>query len=312
MKERLEYDPEESEPLSSAEERLYAILVPELQEARIDTGLFGDLYNKSAIQLDLAMVRRKKTELARASESGKTQKKRGDLFEAILADQIYSSQWLGQNAAYIASSEYDDHVGGVDGVVEFKEESSHSYVALAVDATKSRRHIKEKFDRIRESITLGKLSRIKYFIAPDGRSRGELRKIPRVVIGADERTMRELSELIFEFRSIQRVLKENKELSAEGKKSLRERFLKIRDRLAHHPFQGKIIEEVVAQLGACAKYAEYAGQTKIVAILEHMLAIFKDIQKERPRPAGESFDDDAVYALIIEEARSLEAPGLVR
>ncbi len=55
--------------------------------------------------------------------------------------------------------------------------------------------LKKKFNCIKKEIEEGKLARIKYFVSEHMNIRGELKKVPRLVIGADRETVKELGEL---------------------------------------------------------------------------------------------------------------------
>ena len=70
-------------------------------------------------------------------------------------------------------------------------------MALAIDETFSH-DVDEKFKRIKEEIKRGELTQIKYFISERLNIRGELSKIPRVVIGIDAKQQKEIGELWLE------------------------------------------------------------------------------------------------------------------
>ncbi|MBI4094345.1 MAG: hypothetical protein HY436_00900 [Candidatus Liptonbacteria bacterium] len=188
--------PYEPPRLEEAEEKLFHLIVPELRAHAIQPESFHD-YREETTRRDMAHV--EKLERTFKDESASDPEyaigvKRGELFEAIIATQIEESNWMGETAEITVPARYDDIVNGVDLIVGFTEEETHSHLGLAVDATESVRGVDRKFLKIKESIENGTLSLIKYFDSEY--FHGTLRQVPRVVIGADRSTTKEVTDLL--------------------------------------------------------------------------------------------------------------------
>ena len=180
--------------------------------------------------------------------------KLGEIFEAIIFEQIELSNWLGENANTIQPSDYDDIINKVDCIVEIEESpTSTSHLALAMDVTISG-HFGDKFAHIKKSIDTGELTKIKYFATDAGNFKGEKSLIPSVVIAVDRPTL---------FSMI-------KAWTQKDQKAL-----------AEHPAQVKILEEIRIQLSAFAKYAESVGKPRLVEVYQHSLAIVEKIITEK-------------------------------
>ncbi len=121
-------------------------------------------------------------------------KRISDIFEAMLADQIKSNNWFGGNTELIASSEYDDYVNHIDGVLHFKVPGSSDYIALGADVTFSKASIQEKIGHIKKRIVDGRLSKVKYFELPDKSFKGELSEVPYIILGADAHSVLQMAE----------------------------------------------------------------------------------------------------------------------
>jgi hypothetical protein len=187
------------ERLPEMEEALYEVLVPETKKNAIRIEEFADLYGETAVKEDTRYVKNLETRFEKGPSA-----KFGELFEAIIDSQIEDADLMGPHASVIIPSRFDDVANGVDSIVEFEEEGATSHLALAVDVTKSSEGLKKKFERIRSSIEEGELSRVKYFKSEN--FRGELRNVPRVVIGADHPTVENISNLLLRFIRIKKAL----------------------------------------------------------------------------------------------------------
>jgi hypothetical protein len=193
-----------TERLPEAEEALYKVLVPENEKRAIQLDEFADLYDPEIIKRDKAYVQNLEGKF-NADGTPESSKKFGKLFEAIINNQIENSDLMGPRADVIVPSRFDDIANGVDSIVRFKEEKgATSHLALAIDVTRSRAEIENKFSRIRSSIEDGKLSRIKYFKSKN--FRGELKPVARVVIGADHAVTEDISDLILSFMRMKKTI----------------------------------------------------------------------------------------------------------
>jgi len=286
--------------LSEEEEKLYDLLVPENRTLAINLDDFSDLYGQEVVTRDKKLVAEREAEFQRQAEADPESKnllKRGELFEAIINDQIEQSEWLGEDASVIVPARYDDIENGVDSIVEFEIETGRSHLALAVDVTKSTKQLDKKFDAIKNSIKNGRLSRVKYFRSKD--IRGELKEVPKVVVGADEETMQEVAGLLLIFKTRQ------KHRLAEKA----EEFWITLEALKNHRLQLQITEEIMTQLKAFAKYARKLGKDQIAAKYESALNIMSRVAKEKENEAGDQYaanrlkiNEDSVYKMIIEKA----------
>ncbi len=282
--------------LSEAEERLSPLLLPDIEEHRIQLEEFEGLYDPRMIERDKKEVLRLEDLFekdAKANPEAEVWSKRGKLFEAMVNNQIEESNWLGESAEVIIPSKYDDYINKIDSILEFDAEGTLSHLALAIDVTKSLDEIQKKLSQIKKSIDSGELSTIKYFRSQT--ERGEKTAIPRVVVGADQKTMNELAELLLRFRL------------SRGKNS--EEFKKTRAILEKHPVQLQILLEIRHQLSAFKKYAEETNHSELIPAFDRILdainPIFTDIRSEEDylERIGR-VKEDAVFNLIIEEAKA--------
>ncbi len=219
---------------------------------------FKCLYDERNIQKDLDEVRHLKDHVF---ENG-SDKVAADILEGIIYEQIELADWFGPHAHTLKTSEYDDIKNGVDLVVELNEpERGSSHLALGVDATYGTRTIAKKFERIKRDIERDTLARIKYFESSDGRFKGALSQVPRVVLGVERDTILSLARLWTE--------KKNKELGA-------------------HPIQELLIKQTRSQLVAFREYARKCGSREAERAFEHALALVSEIKRMK---ASESHAD---------------------
>ena len=252
------------------------ILVPETRQNAIQMEEFVDLYGEAAIKKDSLDVKN----LEANFEKGPS-KKFSELFEAIVASQIEDADLMGPNASVIVPSRFDDIMNGVDSIVEFEEERATSHLALAIDVTKGAEGLKKKFDKIRSSIKDGDLSRVKYFKSDN--FRGELRNIPRVVVGADHPTVENISGLLLRFIRMQKSSAENRRVKDQSARAqnLTQELMKVRRELASHPLHGIVLIEIREQLQAFQRYAEQTGQQQVAESYRRVSAVIEDIIRKK-------------------------------
>lgn len=226
----------------------------EIEQYAIKLEDFSDLYGEENISKDKKEVERLEAIFSQDSKEAQQTNKLATVFEAILCEHSELSEWLGPNVFTIKTSRYDDIKNGVDGVAEFHEDnSSASHLALAVDITFSS-DTSKKFERIKNEINSGKLAKIKYFKSEQMKIRGELANVPRVVIGVEARTVKELADLW--------TSKDNRAL---GK----------------HPVQFQILKEIIAELETFKNYANKIGKEKLVKIFNRDLNLVKKIYENK-------------------------------
>lgn len=234
----------------------------------IDMDGFEDLYGKENIERD-------KQKIARYQESFEMTANTAyaEILEGILYEQIELSDWFGKNATTIKTSKFDDIVHGTDLVVEFKDPTLQavSHMALAVDVTFGTMSMEKKFQKIRVEIEKGTLGTIKYFQSESRYMRGELKKVPRVVIGLEKKQVIELS----------RVWNGGQ----------------VKD-LAEHPAQKLFLKEILLELEGFKLYAEQAERPEIVAIYAQEIAKIKPLLSEKGNIRLGSLEGDKVYLAI--------------
>jgi hypothetical protein len=243
-----------------------------LASEAIDIETFVDLYGEDNVARDQTYVERMEREFKRTKTS--EQAEFGELaavFEAIILEQTELNEWLGPDTDTIKTSRYDDIKNGVDSIAEIREtESAASYLALAIDVTFNA-DTRRKLDRIQKEIETGELARVKYFASEHMNIRGELSRMPRVVIGADKETVKELSRLWLE--------RDNKEL-------------------AKHWIQFQIIEEVLMQLKIFRRYARKIGKEDVVEVYDKAITLVEEIFEEKKMSQFDNGIRDKVFASI--------------
>lgn len=221
----------------------------------IDARSFTDLYDRTNIDADLQETERIKKDIeARQDEENLRMKKFATILEAIIHVQAELNEWFGKNANSIRPTEYDDIKNGVDEIIEIRPETeSASHLALAIDVTFGSR-IAEKLKEIKTEIMAGKLTRIKYFKSEETGYRGELNKVPKVVISVHMSTLNELADYW---------------MNRKNKK------------LAEHGVQLQILEEIKMQLEIFDEFAEKQNKPELAAIYKRSLAIINRIIFEK-------------------------------
>lgn len=194
------------------------------------------------------------------------------VFEAIFNDHAELSNWLGPSVFMIKTSRFDDIKNGVDSVAEFQEgEGPASHLALAIDVTTSSYTVREKLEKIKREIECGKLTEVKYFKSEHEKTRGSLSKIPRVIVGADAETIKNLSNLW---------------LSGDNKA------------LASHSVQFQVLEEILLQLRAFSSYAMEVNQPEIAGTYNGMYKIVDSIYEEKVSSVDDTEERDSAFYAI--------------
>ncbi len=246
-------------------------------EERIKLSDFADLYSQNMIKEHDDYVKRKLERIERSDTAEQKETlKYSSAFEAIIHDQIANNGWLGKGVSARRASLYDDFENGVDEIAEFEPTESSpgvNYLALNIDIT-FKNDITSKMEDIRKRIDKGDLGLIKYLLTDH--YRGEMRNIPRVIVGTD---MKNLNGLI--------GLWVNNE----------------KNTLAQHRAKFMILSQIMIQLNDFADYAEKAGQMVIANGYNKVLRIVEDIWDEEIKSQGGQelnfdFMDDRVYSSI--------------
>lgn len=240
----------------------------DLRESAIDPETFRDLYH-DGVDNDLAYVKEMEAQFEKnATPETREAKRLATVFEAILHENAELSDWLGPNATTIKTSLYDDIKNGVDTIAEFKEDGSPaSHLGLSIDVTFAS-DTEKKFNRIYEELKRGELPKIKYFRSEAVGFRGELSDAPRVVIGAESKTIKQLAELWL-----------------EGQKK----------ELGLHPIQFQILEEILMQLETFKSFAQKNKQDAIADTLEQRARIVEKILEEKRISLDDTYERDSVF-----------------
>lgn len=295
------------ERLNEAEFEVYNRLVPKYRQAAISLEKFRGLYKD--IDKDLARVAELEKRYIREDDpSSIDRRRRGELLEALLTDQIELENWLGQDARTIVPSRYDDLEHGVDIMVLFEIEGFIKYLALSVDATTSKSNIAKKIKRIRDDIDQGRLTRIKYFLyePPDQPGqRSDLSDVPRVVVGADVQSTRELARLWLDFENARRQKRASRD--PEESDGLKLQIQKAKKKLAEHRTQFQILYEIKAQLEYFIKLALAQNKNSLAVRYQGALDTINDVLNQKDFKLDETerqkIEQDEVYRAIIAETQ---------
>lgn len=230
---------------------------------------FADLYDPEQIKKDLAYVEMRKASF----EGDKGSKMAADVLEAIMYEHTELSNWWGEHASTVKTSEYDDIANGVDLVVEFNEpRRSAARLAVGIDATFGVGSVGGKLQRIKSDLDKGKLATIKYYKSANSNFRGELSNIPRVVVGTEKDTVLRLANLWTENEKRQ---------------------------LGEHPIQRLVLEQTFAQLVAYSDYATRIGNHELGSSFEHDIALTEEALREKRSIRLGELEDDKVHAEIM-------------
>ncbi|MEK7542963.1 MAG: hypothetical protein AAB503_01495 [Patescibacteria group bacterium] len=240
--------------------------------------VFVKYYGERSVERDKNYVEKAISDFEKSdTETQKRMAKIARIFEALILEHGELSEWFGPNGMTFKTSLYDDIENKVDTIVEFSEdpengiEKKTSHLALAIDETFSADFIKDKLLRIRDKeINEGKLAKIKYFLPKTGDEPG-LKDLPRVIVGADIKTVDELGELWL-----------------EGKNKA----------LGEHRIQFQILEELLIQLEAFGNYAEKIKKPKIAAIYRKAYETVKKIWDEKQKTLVDDGTRDSVFYAI--------------
>lgn len=238
-------------------------------------------YDPAMIEDDLKYVDRMKKVFeqsdAQLSLEQKRDQKLGLIFEVIIHEQAELNEWLGANVSTRKASDFDDIRNGVDSIAEFKHDIGSSHLALAIDVTRG--NPAKKMERIKEEIDNEQLSEVKYFESSDETFKGSLKKVPRVVIGADRESILKLAE----------------QWTKNDRKGL-----------AVNSMQLQILDEIKAQLETFMAYAENKGKRDIAKIYRGQLSLINEIRRGKEKlyktPGMQDYKkNDRVYEALLRQ-----------
>lgn len=219
----------------------------------IDPNTFRGLYGDQSVDADIKEAKALHEKHLLEDEHPEL-RKFSQVLEAIIHEQAELNEWFGANVVSIRPALYDDVKNGVDEILEFENpERQANYLALAVDVTYSK-NLENKLKRIKGEILAGKLSKIKYFVSKEMGLKGELSKVPRIVIAMKIKTLQEIAELWL-----------------QGKNSA----------LGKHEVQLQILRESLLQLEVFGRFAEKHNQTEIALAYNKTANILKRALDEK-------------------------------
>ncbi|MEK7189017.1 MAG: hypothetical protein AAB671_00730 [Patescibacteria group bacterium] len=148
--------------------------------------------------LDRQRDKQKTAGLQRRDVAEKTE--RAVILEALLAEHIERSEWMGGNAYTFQTTEFDDRINHTDLVIEFGRPEGGQYLAIDVTTAKDREVQARKRERIDQEVDIGKLTTIKYFESQtdDERPQKTLRHIPRAVIHVSPEALKRITEIQYD------------------------------------------------------------------------------------------------------------------
>ncbi len=265
MRERFGYA---SEKKSNEENRFLISALEKMEKNKdrlneIDMNKFREMYTDKFVDIDLEYIKDKEEEFEEeALPSKKEAENRGKIMEALTILNL--PLWMGENVTARKASRFDDIRNKIDAVVEIDQETSREVMALAVDVThvsglergvdRLGKNLEKKLRSIKKEIDNGRLGTIKYFESGDGTFQGKLSQIPRVVVGIDTKTLREIVEIWLGDRE---------------------------EEMKNHPVAFQIIEEIEMQLETFLAYAREIKQTKVQKALERQLKILQKIREDK-------------------------------
>ncbi len=244
-----------------------------LHNAEINPRDFIELYGKDNVERDLARADNK--EKGFVSEANKAY---AEVLEGIMYDQIGRGDWFGKKASTIKSSKYDDLYNGCDLILELEDfAQTLSHLSLSIDVTFGTMTEEKKFAAIKNNIDEDRLGKIKYFHSEHGGFRGELSKVPQVVIGVEKDLVIKLAGLWAD---------------ETGLKTKSQAILK------DHPVQRLILSELLLELNVFKNYAKNTGKKSLVPAFQKNINILEHILREKSHVSLGNLHDDKVFVAI--------------
>jgi hypothetical protein len=229
-------------------DRIHPDVVRALAVNSVDPNDFADLYGEDNVTRDSEEAARKKKQNDERRDPELVKYKKRSMFFELLICSGDQNDWYGPDATVVRTSDYDDIVNGVDAVLEFDRPESPAYIALAIDVAEMGQ-IEDKLKKIRQNMERGKMAKVKYFVSEHG-FRGELSKIPEVIVAAFGDDLYELSLLWAQ---------------------------KDKNAIAKHPIQLQVLEEVRIQLVSFRAFVEFLGNVEQLPSYDRVLTIIEGI-----------------------------------
>lgn len=236
------------------------------KEAAIDPNQFIGVYGEHAVAKDLKYVEERKKQF---SNEDSVEKKWASVLEAIFYQHAEQSNWLGDNAHTILASEFDDIAHGIDVAVRVGDsERPFPYLGIGIDVTYGTTKMTKKINNIFDELDKGELGKMHYFMDPEfDQFKGELSRIPHLVVGVERSHIIELS----------RQWLENEKHA-----------------LAENPIQLVLLREMMKQLKMFRSYAKSIGRKDIAEIYSADIDVFEPVLRDRQKMDIRNYESDRV------------------
>lgn len=236
-------------PLTANEDKIYLKKVREMLKNKPKMSDFSDVYSEIEIKRDEKKVSEIKTSFDKEATL------RSEILAAVLQEQIEMSEWLGENAFTIQTTDYDDYINHTDFIIELDNGENESD-KLAIDVTVGTNpdKLNNKIKKIQKELDYGRGTSIKYYnseINPD--NKGRQNDIPSFIISMENEELSKLCNLTAN------TIGENKITGSNQK-------------LAESPLQLSILENIIIQIDKQIKYLNKNRkiQTTIFSRLERL------------------------------------------
>jgi hypothetical protein len=145
---------------------------------------FIDLYGLETVKSDYSKIADRLLTHFDHKLSGP--EKMGHIFENAFLDIGSRGHWFGEKSELTKASKFDDIMNGVDMIATIVASDDNArHLAIASDLTFSFPGVSEKFNKILNGVRQGKMAQVKYFNSELLHITGQLRNIPRTVVGLD-------------------------------------------------------------------------------------------------------------------------------
>ena len=276
------------ESLSEEERKVWRLLVARYKKASIRPSDFSN-YDRESIRKDEEYVAsiEEKFRLENNPEKAASLR-RGELLEALIDEAIKKARWMGPDTTTINTSRYDDIRNGIDMILELIGREGFSHLALSIDMTSSSKQAAIKLGNIKNNILGGNLPDIKYFHSQRAGIKGGYEKIPKLIIGVDPDSIRDLCLTRLEIHTFHSGLKNPKNNSESLQRSLRDKKNASLEKFAKSIVRFIIIREMEMQL---IKYEQFARKNNKIEVAEKYRSAYETLQRIKG-PETESLDHD--------------------
>ncbi len=181
--------------LKTAEENAEALR----KQYSINLAPFMDeqVYGKEAVMNDLKKVLSLEEKFAaNTSKSDLEAKRLSSIFEMYFVDAANTQKWFGDKTNIMRTTRFDDYINGVDAIAEFQDDSDKfGHLAMSTDLTFGHDASLGKIEEILRSIDGGEMARLRYFHSDAMGYTGQLRDIPKTILGMDRENLPEFVRL---------------------------------------------------------------------------------------------------------------------